>query len=241
MSTHRHREAPASPPTASSPPTARPRAEDWPDVAAADFWEERYAGSDQVWSGRANRTVTDVAAGLTPGRALDLGCGEGADVIWLARHGWDATGVDISPTAVRRATAAAETLGLAAEVIRFHAADLSSWTAGRQYDLVTASFLHSPVQLPREAILRRAAELVAPGGHLLVVAHAAPPPWSTHAHEHEGGPAHQFPTPQEELDVLALDPTDWSTAVAEIRSRTAADPDGREAVLEDSVLLLRRR
>ncbi|KGM12493.1 methyltransferase type 12, partial [Cellulomonas bogoriensis 69B4 = DSM 16987] len=70
----------------------------------AAFWEDRYAGSGRVWSGEPNATLVDVVAGLTPGRALDLGCGEGGDAIWLARHGWDATGIDISPTAVARAT-----------------------------------------------------------------------------------------------------------------------------------------
>ena len=59
----------------------------WPQIAPVDFWEERYAGADQVWSGKVNQVLADIASTLVPGRALDLGCGEGADVIWLAQHG----------------------------------------------------------------------------------------------------------------------------------------------------------
>ena len=85
----------------------------WPEIAPVDFWEERYAGADQVWSGKVNQVLADIAGTLVPGRALDLGCGEGADVIWLAQHGWQATGIDISATAIRHATAAAEASGVA--------------------------------------------------------------------------------------------------------------------------------
>lgn len=63
---------------------------------ARDWWEERYAEQDGVWSGRANAVLADIASALPVGRALDLGCGEGGDVVWLAREGWDATGVDLS-------------------------------------------------------------------------------------------------------------------------------------------------
>ena len=79
---------------------------------AAEFWEARYADADRIWSGRVNRAVADVAAGLEPGRALDLGCGEGGDAVWLARHGWAVTGVDLSPTAVARGRRAAAEAGV---------------------------------------------------------------------------------------------------------------------------------
>src|SRR5262245_14478682 len=45
-----------------------------------------------------------------PGRALDLGCGTGTNTVYLALHGWEATGIDLIPRALaaarRRATAA---------------------------------------------------------------------------------------------------------------------------------------
>lgn len=208
----------------------------WPEVAPATYWEYRYTSSERVWSGRANPVLVDVAAGLEPGRALDLGCGEGADAIWLAQHGWRATGIDISPTAVRRATEAARAAGVSEDRVRFLAADLSTLDEEDSYDLVTSSFLHSPVDLPRTEILRQASARVAPGGHLLIVSHAAPPPWANIPHGHRP----QLPTPADEVDALALDPKDWDVLVAEIRSRPATGPGGQHAVLDDTVVLARR-
>ena len=213
-------------------------AEHSPAAAPVEFWEERYAGSARVWSGAPNRTLVDVVASFEPGRALDLGCGEGADVIWLAQRGWQATGVDIAETAISRARAAASDLDV--PQARFEAADLSTWRPDGSFELVTASFLQSPVALSRSEILRSVAGVVAPGGHLLVIAHAAAPPWSRLRHAHADGHHADFPTPDEEVAALALDPSEWTAVIAEVRSRDAVGPDGDEAVLHDSVVLLRR-
>lgn len=203
---------------------------------AADFWEQRYAGSDKVWSGRANQALIDVAATLTPGRALDLGCGEGGDAVWLAQHGWEVMGVDISASAISRGRAAADALGLAPERIRFVAGDLESRMDSDPYDLVTACFLQSPVALSRAQILRRAADQVSQDGHLLIVSHAAPPPWSNFAHQHPEG----MPQPADELAALELPPDRWEVVLAEVRGREATGPDGTHAVLDDGIVLLRR-
>ncbi|MGO1318600.1 MAG: FAD-dependent oxidoreductase [Cellulomonadaceae bacterium] len=213
--------------------------ESTPLPAPYDFWEERYTGSDRAWSGNVNRVLADVAATLVPGHALDLGCGEGADVVWLARHGWAATGVDISPTAIRRATAAAEAAGLAPERARFRTADLATVPAGA-FDLVSASFLHSPVELPRADILRQAAARVAPGGHLLITSHASRPPWAPVDHGHVHVHEHSFLSPYEELEQLDLDPAQWDVVLAETRTRDATAPDGERATLDDAVVLVRR-
>lgn len=197
------------------------------------FWEDRYASADKVWSGKVNDALVQTVSDLTPGRALDLGCGEGGDAIWLAQQGWNATGVDISETAVSRATAAARRAGLGENQIRFVAANLATWTSDDMYELVAASFLQSPVELPRVDILRRIAQQVAPGGRLLVVAHAAMPPWGRSGAHH-----HEFVSPSDEVASLGLD--DWTTEIAEIRSREATGPNGERAVLEDTVVLLRR-
>ena len=217
-----------------------------------DFWEQRYASSDRVWSGRVNAALADVARTLTPGRALDLGCGEGGDAVWLAQQGWSVTGIDISPSAIARATAAADALGLTGEPaepaepaaaseparVRFQVGDLEGLADAAAYDLVYACFLQSPVALSREQILRRAVDRVAPGGRLLIVSHAAPPPWSTHlAHRHPDG----MPQPADDLATLALPPEQWEVELAEVRSREATAPDGEHAVLDDGVVLVRRR
>ncbi|MGC5615995.1 class I SAM-dependent methyltransferase [Georgenia sp. Z1491] len=208
-----------------------------PHADPLEHWERRYSESDRIWSGRPNATLVDVAADLPRGRALDLGCGEGADVIWLAQQGWTATGVDLSSVAVGRARAAAADLDLPTGSARFVAADLGTWDLdGGPWDLVTASFLHSTIELPRTQILRRAADEVAAGGHLLVITHAAPPPWADAAmHEY------RFTTPEEDAAELALPAGDWKTVRAEVRRRATTSPDGEDADLDDGVLLLRRR
>ncbi|MBB2975214.1 thioredoxin reductase/SAM-dependent methyltransferase [Microbacterium endophyticum] len=200
------------------------------DTEAATFWEERYAGSERVWSGHPNSTMVDVVSDLNPGTALDLGCGEGGDTVWLAQNGWDATGLDISPTAIARATAAASSLGI--DRARFVLADLSTWRSDQVFDLVTTSFLHSPVALDRIAALRQAAERVAVGGHLLIVSHAAPPPGSGGAHHH----ADMFVAPADEVRMLALDPTHWEAVLTESRRRKTTT----DVWHEDGVILLQR-
>jgi len=204
------------------------------------YWERRYGAAGAVWSGRPNAPLVDAvtALGLDPApegaTSLDLGCGEGGDVVWLAQHGWRATGVDISERAVARGAAAAEARGVA-DAVRFVAHDLTTWDDGRTYDLVSSCFLQSPVELDRAAILRAAARRVAVGGHLLVVSHAAPPSWA------QGAPwaDQQFPTVAGELAALALD-EHWDVLVAEVRARETTGPDGEPAHLDDVVVLASR-
>lgn len=210
------------------------RMDETTNAEVADFWEARYADGGHVWSGRVNQAVADVASGLPPGRALDLGCGEGGDAIWLAKRGWQVTGVDISSTAISRAADAAAQAGVVDGRIRWFAHDLATWTDDGSYDLVSASFFHSPVDIPRSEILSRAARLVAPGGRLLIVSHADFPPWSTH----DDAGQHRFLTPEEEIAELDIDPAEWDVLIAETRARLTTDPDGRPATLDDAVVLL---
>lgn len=155
------------------------------------FWENHYGQSERVWSGNVNKVLADTVADLPVGRSLDFGCGEGADVLWLASKGWKASGVDISATAVTRAQADAAKHDFSEQQARFITADLTTWTTDEQFDLVTLSFFQAPFEFPRAKTLQSAASLVAPGGHLLAVSHAAAPSWTTN----EQMAQHSFPSP----------------------------------------------
>lgn len=202
---------------------------------AAQFWEDHYGRREQVWSGRVNARLAEVVADLPTGRALDLGCGEGGDAVWLAERGWQVVAVDISATALQRAASAARERKLQ-DRIDFQQHDLSTSFPTGVFDLVSAQFLHSPMELDRERILRRAADAVAVGGLLLVVDHASMPPWARRpAHEH------RLPDLDEVMASLDLAVGQWDRVRVETAEREAAGPEGQVAVLTDNVILLRRR
>jgi SAM-dependent methyltransferase len=204
-------------------------------TAAQDFWEDFYQERDQVWTGKPNALLVREVAALPPGSALDVGCAEGADAIWLAERGWQVTGVDVSATALNRAAARAAEAGVT-ELIDFQRHDLSvSFPAG-EFDLVSAQFLHSPIAPDgeREAILRRAAAAVAPGGVLLIVGHAG---WPTWRHDH---PEVHLPTTAEVLEALRLEPGAWRVEVDELVTQDWPGPDGQPGSRVDNVLRIRR-
>jgi SAM-dependent methyltransferase len=202
---------------------------------AQQAWEEHYGARERVWSGRVNVRLAELVEPMPPGRALDLGCGEGADAMWLAEHGWHVTAVDISQTALDRAAADAANGNLASR-IDFQRHDLTQTFPTGEFDLVSAQFLHSTVPMDRVRLLRRAADAVAVGGSLVVVDHGAAPPWpSEHQHHHE------FPTPDEVVSSLNLDETQWDRVQVAAVERNALGPEGQQAVLTDNVMVLRRR
>ncbi|WP_099021893.1 class I SAM-dependent methyltransferase [Mycolicibacterium palauense] len=202
---------------------------------ARQLWNERYGESHRVWSGRANARLVEMADGLAPGRALDLGCGEGGDARWLAERGWQVVAVDISDAALQRA---AEDAGDLAARIDFQHHDLTESFPEGTFDLVSAQFLHSPVSMDRAAVLRRAADAVAPGGVLLIVDHGAAPPWAEGLKKH----VHDFPSPQEVVDGLGLDGQRWERVRVDSAEREGVlGPDGQEATLLDNIIMLRRR
>ncbi len=133
-----------------------------------DQWDERYAAAELVWTAEPNRFVVEELAGQTPGRALDLGTGEGRNAIWLAGQGWQVTAVDFSAAGLAKAAKLAAARGV---TVSWEHADLRQYRpAPGSYDLVLLAYLHLP---PGEfrAALAMAASALAPGGSLLVIGH----------------------------------------------------------------------
>ncbi len=194
------------------------------------FWERFYADHDQVWSGRVNPLLGATAADFAPGTALDLGAGEGGDALWLAGRGWKVTAVDVAQTACDRILERAGDLP-----VRTERHDLTETFPEGTFDLVNAQYLHSPSSdFPRTAILRRAAEAVAPGGTLLVVGHGRLAPWSW-------DPSLRMATADEVLASLDLDDAAWDVVRCESPERTATGPDGQEATITDEIVQVRKR
>lgn len=199
------------------------------------FWQNRYAAQQQRQRGRAGLVLQQQVGPLTPGRALELGCSTGDDSLWLAEQGWQVTATDISPLAVEIARRLAQEAGLA-ERMAFFAGDLAQGLPAGEFELVCALYFQSPFDFPRAEILQAAAARLVPGGHLLLVSHAAPPPWADPEHARR-----PFPTLASEQADLALAEADWELLRCEVIRRPGKGPDGQEAELEDNLILARRR
>ena len=134
----------------------------------SEDWNRKYAEQELVWSAGPNRFLVAEAAGLAPGRALDLACGEGRNAIWLAEQGWRVTGVDFSDVAVEKGRRIAERRGVEVD---WQVADVLEYEpeAGA-FDLVILFYLQF-VEEELRPVLARAAGAVAPGGTFLLVAH----------------------------------------------------------------------
>ncbi|HET6534458.1 MAG TPA: class I SAM-dependent methyltransferase [Actinoplanes sp.] len=194
-------------------------------------WDERYSGPEKVWSGDPNPQLVAEVAGLTPGTALDVGCGEGGDVIWLARRGWTVTGADFSANGLARAARHAEQAGVADRVDWWQIDARAFAVGGRSFDLVTSHFLHPP-DGGMVDVTRRLAGAVAPGGHLLVVGHA---PSEVFTHLSAGHRRAMFVA----KDLLPGLPDGFEALVVEQRPRTVTR-DGVTVDVDDSTLLARR-
>jgi len=194
-----------------------------------EAWQQRYGSSTPVWSGLVNPQLATYTAAMTPRRAVDVGCGEGADVMWLAKHGWDVTGIDFSAAGLDRAQQHADVAGVLSS-ITWVQADARTWDPQATWDLVTSHYLHLPLD-QMITLVRRLADAVAPGGTLLVVGH----------HPDDIAPDHLLHGDLFTADdlVAVLDSRLWEIHIeATERTGTGQGPD---RVVRDSVLRAIRR
>jgi len=209
-----------------------------PDVMFTEaFWEERYGATESVWSGNPNAVLVAEAGDLVPGTALDIGCGEGADAVWLAERGWQVTAADFSTVALARGAehAAARGSDVATRISWTHV-DVRTWEPpAATFDLVSSQFMHLPGMQAQELFARLAAA-VTPGGTLLVVGHH---PSDLHTTMHRPPFPEIFFTAE---DVAAgLDPEQWEIVVTDERPKDTTDQDGRAVTIHFAVLRARRR
>jgi SAM-dependent methyltransferase len=135
---------------------------------AREDWNARYEQKELLWTAEPNRLFAAEVAGLEPGRALDVACGEGRNAVWLAERGWQVTAVDFSDVAVGKGARLAESRGVEVDWV---VADVLEYEPEREaFDLVLVLYL----QLPHDELLRalhHAGDAVAPGGTLFVLGH----------------------------------------------------------------------
>lgn len=234
------------------------------------YWEEHWAQRPAGGMLAPNPYTVEATRGLTPGTALDVGCGTGTEAVWLAERGWFVAGLDISAGVL----ATAREFGALANVeerVQWIEADASTWEPEQQFDLVTTHYAHAPI--PQLEFYARIATWVAPGGTLVLVGHlhghdggheghdgghshghdGGGHPESSHhhsaGHEHSDSHAH---TAAEELDPpeeatvtlqqmeAVLDRSEWDIVESFANTREAKLPGGDVRTLHDVVVIARR-
>lgn len=190
----------------------------------AHDWDERYAASPLIWSAGPNELFAELTSDLTPGRALDVACGEGRTALWLAARGWQVSAMDFSGTGIDKGRQRADAEGMHVDWV---VADVTTADLGRDYDLVAVLYLHLPgAQL--SAVLARCAGALAPTGLLVVLGHDR-----TNLSDGVGGP--QDPA-------LLYDPDELAAAVPDldvVRSERVLRPV-KDATAIDTLLVAAR-
>lgn len=196
-----------------------------------DYWESHWQKALERGAGREippNPYLANETSSLVPGAALDAGCGEGAEALWLAAQGWEVTAADISSEALARASERASKAGVS-DRVRWIEADLSTWEPDTRFDLVTTHYAHPA--MPQLAFYERISDWVAPGGTLLIVGHLHTPD-TGHSHGH----------PPEEASVTAasitasLHPALWDVLTAAEQVRSLSNRAGGAVQLHDVVV-----
>lgn len=193
-------------------------------------WDARYAASERVWSGAPNGALVAEVTGMATGTALDVGCGEGADAVWLAQQGWQVTGLDVSGVALERARAWASDNGV--EVTLLKSGLVEAELAPGSFDLVLAMYPPLPRTDNSEAEQALLAA-VAPGGTLLY-AHHTPQPH--HGEGHHGPDLSKLIAPETIKPLLG---DGWTIEVDEVRERAVPEGAGSHH-REDAILRVRR-
>lgn len=196
--------------------------------SARDAWNQRYSTSDYVWKVTANQFVEEHLADLTPGRAIDLGAGEGRNAVWLAERGWQVVAVDFSPVGLEKGARLAADHGVEVEFVE---ADATTYDPPQLVDLVLLAYLQL-AEDDRRTVLEHVRSWLAPGGAVFVVAHDR-----SNVSEGYGGP----PTPdvcytvEETLEVL----DGLEFPIAHVAERTVTT-DAGERIALDTVVMARQ-
>lgn len=194
-------------------------------------WDQRYDGSDLVWSAGPNQFVSEHAAGLTPGRSLDLACGEGRNALWLAEQGWESVGVDFSAVAIEKARRIADHRGIDVDLRVLDATDGDGLAALGRFALVVVAYLQLPAA-DLDTALRHAATLVDDSGSLLVVGHHV-----DNLERGHGGPRDVAVLHDPMRVAAALEPL-VVTRAEEVERRVETD-DGPRTALDSLVVAVR--
>jgi 2-polyprenyl-3-methyl-5-hydroxy-6-metoxy-1,4-benzoquinol methylase len=194
-------------------------------------WDERYAGPELVWGSGPNCFVAEELAALPPGRAIDLGTGEGRNAIWLAERGFTVTAVDFSRVGLARAAGLAAGRGVSVDWVYADLLDYQPTPGG--YDLVLIAYIQLPADRLTE-LARTAAAALAPGGTLLAVGHDRDN--LTRGHAGPKDPSVLW-TPQ----VVTAGLAGLTVQQAEQVNRTVSTPDGERTAIDTLVRAVRPR
>ena len=211
-----------------------------------NYWESHWRQASETRAGSEippNPYLVREISGLATGTALDAGCGEGAEAVWLAEQGWHVTAVDISRTVLARASERGTASGAPSGHLQWIEADLDDWAPAERFDLVTTHYAHPA--MPQLAFYARISGWVAPGGTLLIVGHLHAPDTSWHGLDH-GRQDHGHRPPAQASVTAAgvtgeLDATKWDVIVAYEPTRTLSNRAGGVAQLQDVVVRATRR